>query len=88
MERFWSINKGNLDRAPRTENIKKAPKNGFKPPFLGAILVAGAEGLEPSARGFGVDVEKLANHITAGVFGGVEPFSKSKSMSHRILMIY
>ncbi len=38
-------------------------------------MVAGAEGLEPSARGFGVDVEKLANHITAGVFGGVEPFS-------------
>jgi len=42
---------------------------------LGAVLVAGAEGLEPSARGFGVAVEKLATCIMAGAFGGVEPFS-------------
>jgi len=36
--------------------------------------LAGAEGLEPSARGFGVDVEKLANRIATDFFSGVEPF--------------
>ncbi len=31
--------------------------------------------------GFGVDVEKLANHITARVFGGVEPFQTAQYTS-------
>ncbi len=56
------------------KNTEKAPKNGGLEPILGAVLVAGAEGLEPSARGFGVDVEKLAIRIAARVFGGVKPF--------------
>ncbi len=83
-----SINKGNSHRAPRAKNTEKAPKNGGLEPILGAILVAGAEGLEPSARGVGVDVEKLANHITARVFGGVEPFQTAQYTSRWILMIY
>ena len=32
---------------------KKSPKNGLFKPFLGLLSLAGAEGLEPSARGFG-----------------------------------
>ena len=41
-----------------SENIKKkSPKNGLYKPFFGLLSLAGAEGLEPSARGFGDDVE-------------------------------
>ncbi len=83
-----SINKGNPDRVPSTKKTEKAPKNGGLEPILGAISVAGAEGLEPSARGFGVDVEKLATSIAAGVFGGVEPFSNYPVTSRDFLMIY
>ena len=36
---------------------KKNPRNDLSKPFLGTKDVAGAEGLEPSARGFGGDVE-------------------------------
>ncbi len=50
--------------------------------------MAGAEGLEPSARGFGVDVEKLADRIATGFFGGVEPFQTAQYTSRWILMIY
>ncbi len=88
MERFWSINKGTPDRAPPTKNTAKAPKNGGLEPILGAVLVAGAEGLEPSARGFGVDVGRHSTNITAGVFGGVEPFSNSNHTPQNFLMIY
>ena len=35
---------------------KKNPRNDLSKPFLGTKDVAGAEGLEPSARGFGGDV--------------------------------
>ena len=37
--------------AEKTEN--KSPRNGLFKPFLGLLSLAGAEGLEPSARGFG-----------------------------------
>ena len=38
---------------------KTAPQRGFLPKYLfGFLRMAGAEGLEPSARDFGVDVEK------------------------------
>ena len=37
---------------------KKSPTNGLTQPFVGLSVLAGAEGLEPSARGFGVDVGK------------------------------
>jgi len=39
-----------------TEKIsakRKSPKNGLSKPFLRHHTLAGAEGLEPSARGFG-----------------------------------
>ena len=51
-----SIKKAFLDRAVRflSENIiNKSPKNGLLKPFFGLLSLAGAEGLEPSARGFG-----------------------------------
>jgi len=50
--------------------------------------VAGAEGLEPSARGFGVDVEKLANRIATGFFGGITPFPNTKSAPLDFLMLF
>ncbi len=53
MERFWGNHKGTPDRVPPTKNTAKSPKNGGLEPILGAVSVAGAEGLEPSARGFG-----------------------------------
>ncbi len=84
MEQFWSINKGNSDRVLRKRNKEKWLETTVSSHFS----VAGAEGLEPSARGFGVDVEKLAGRIATGFFGGVGPFSKCKSTSRRILMIY
>ena len=34
---------------------KKSPKNGLFKPFFGLLSLAGAEGFEPSARGFGGD---------------------------------
>ncbi|NBI18630.1 hypothetical protein D1841_13785 [Neglecta sp. X4] len=42
------------------------------PKIYGAL--AGAEGLEPSARGFGVDVEKASADIYQPNFRTVEPF--------------
>ncbi len=88
MGQFWSLNKRNPDRVPPTKNTEKAPKNGDLEPILGAISVAGAEGLELSARGFGVAVEKLAGRIATGFFRGVEPFQTAQYTSRRILMIY
>ena len=32
---------------------KESPRNGLFKPFFGLLSLAGAEGLEPSARGFG-----------------------------------
>jgi len=37
----------------RKNNIEKSPKKGLFKPFFGLLSLAGAEGLEPSARGFG-----------------------------------
>ncbi len=87
MGQFWSLKKGNPDRVLLTKSTEKAPKNGGLEPILGAILVAGAEGLEPSARGFGVDVEKLATRIATGFFSGVKPFSNYPVTSRNFLMI-
>ena len=50
--------------------------------------LAGAEGFEPSARGFGVDVEKALEGIQQPVFRTVEPFVFPKHTPQRILMIY
>ena len=37
----------------RENSKEKSPKNGLFKPFFGLFSLAGAEGLEPSARGFG-----------------------------------
>ena len=50
--------------------------------------VAGAEGFEPSARGFGVDVEKASADIYQPVFRTVEPFVFPKPTPQKVLMIY
>jgi len=49
-----SIKRAFSDRAPWRKHKKKSPRNGLFKPFLGLLSLAGAEGLEPSARGFGV----------------------------------
>ena len=50
--------------------------------------MAGAEGLEPSARGFGVGVEKASADIQQPVFRAVEPFVFLKLAFPKVLMIY
>ncbi|WP_166542251.1 hypothetical protein [Acutalibacter sp. 1XD8-36] len=50
--------------------------------------MAGAEGFEPSARGFGVDVEKASTDIHQLVFRMVEPFVFPNGTHQKILMIY
>ncbi|WP_322173182.1 hypothetical protein [Acutalibacter caecimuris] len=50
--------------------------------------MAGAEGLEPSARGFGVDVEKALAGIQQLVFHAVGPFVFPNGTHQKILMIY
>jgi hypothetical protein len=48
-----------------TEKIfakRKSLKNGLSKPFLRHLTLAGAEGLEPSARGFGATVESSKPH--------------------------
>ena len=39
--------------SPSAPAIRKTPENGLNKPFFGLLSLAGAEGLEPSARGFG-----------------------------------
>ena len=52
-EHFQTARRWFFERKSR----KKSPRNGLFKPFLGLSSLAGAEGLEPSARGFGGDVE-------------------------------
>ena len=49
--------------------------------------MAGAEGFEPSARGFGVDVGKALANIDSLVFRTVEPFGFPKDTFPTILML-
>ena len=72
------------DRIPPPQNTRKA-RNSKE---FRAISVAGAEGFEPSARGFGVDVENASADIQQSVFRAVEPFVFPKPTPQRILMIY
>ena len=53
-----------------------------------AKSVAGAEGFEPSARGFGVDVGKTLADIQQPVFRTVAPFVFLKPTPQKVLMIY
>jgi hypothetical protein len=53
-----------------TEKIsakRKSLKNGLSKPFLRHHTLAGAEGLEPSARGFGATVESSKLHRQATI---------------------
>ena len=73
-----------VDRIPPPQNTRKARNSkGFR-----AKSLAGAEGFEPSARGFGVDVEKAWANIYQLVFGAVEPFVFPKRCPKKFLMIY
>ncbi len=65
------------DRIPPPQNTRKA-RNSKE---FRAMSVAGAEGFEPSARGFGVDVEKASADIYQPNFRTVEPFVFSKLAS-------
>ena len=60
--KIYAIESGTIDRTPPPQNTRKARNSkGFR-----AKSLAGAEGFEPSARGFGVDVGKrLSGHTTA-----------------------
>ena len=72
------------DRTPSPQNTRKA-RNSKE---FRAKSVAGAEGLEPSARGFGVDVEKALAGIQQLVFHAVGPFVFPNGTHQKILMIY
>ena len=50
---IWASKCGEADQVPRRKSIRKTAQTAW----LSRFSVAGAEGLEPSARGFGVDVE-------------------------------
>ena len=50
--------------------------------------LAGAEGFEPSARGFGVDVGKALADIYQPVFRTVEPFVFPEPAAQKDLMVY
>ena len=49
-----SIFRPRADEFLKEKSRKKSPRIGLFKPFLGLLSLAGAEGLEPSARGFGV----------------------------------
>ena len=72
------------DRIPPPQNTRKA-RNSKE---FRAMSVAGAEGFEPSARGFGVDVEKTSADIYQPDFRTVEPFVFLPHTAPEILMIY
>ena len=68
-----------VDRIPPPQNTRNA-RNSKE---FRAKSLAGAEGFEPSARGFGVDVEKASADIYQPNFRTVEPFVFSKLASDK-----
>ena len=82
--KIYAIESGTIDRTPPPQNTRKA-RNSKE---FRAKSVAGAEGFEPSARGFGVDVKKAFADVQQPVFRTVEPFVFPKHTRQRILMIY
>ena len=82
--KIHAIESGIVDRSPPPQNTRKA-RNSKK---FRAKSVAGAEGFEPSARGFGVDVEKTSADIYQPDFRTVEPFVFLPHTAPEILMIY
>ena len=57
--KIHAIESGNPDRIPQPQSTRKS-RNSKE---FRDLSVAGAEGFEPSARGFGVDVEKALADI-------------------------
>ena len=82
--KIHAIESGIVDRIPPPKNTRKA-RNSKE---FRAKSLAGAEGFEPSARGFGVDVEKAWANIYQPVFRAVEPFVFPSGTHQKILMIY
>ena len=82
--KIHALESGIVDRIPPPKNTRKA-RNSKE---FRAKSVAGAEGFEPSARGFGVDVKKAFADVQQPVFRTVEPFVFPKHTRQRILMIY
>ncbi len=75
--KIHAIESGIVDRMPPIPKHEKA-RNSKE---FRAKSLAGAEGFEPSARGFGVDVEKASADIYQPNFRTVEPFVFSKLAS-------
>ena len=73
-----------VDRSLPPQNTRKA-RNSKE---FRAMSVAGAEGFEPSARGFGVDVEKPLTDIQQPVFRAVEGAVFLKPTPQKFLMLY
>ena len=82
--KIHAIESGIVDRIPPPQNTRKA-RNSKE---FRAMSLAGAEGFEPSARGFGVDVEKALADIHWPVFRAVEPFVFPRLTSREVLMLY
>ena len=82
--KMHTIESGTIDRTPPSQNTRKS-RNSKE---FRDLSVAGAEGFEPSARGFGVDVEKTSADIYQPDFRTVEPFVFLPHTAPEILMIY
>ena len=82
--KIHAIESDTIDHIPPPQNMRKA-RNSKE---FRAKSLAGAEGFEPSARGFGVDVEKAWADIYQPVFRTVEPFVFPNGTHQKILMIY
>ena len=82
--KIYAIESGTIDRTPPPQNTRKA-RNSKE---FRAKSVGGAEGFEPSARGFGVDVGKTLADIQQPVFRTVAPFVFLKPTPQKVLMIY
>ena len=66
-------------RRPRKRKEKALKPSGFK-----AFPMAGAEGLEPSARGFGVAVEKMKHTANPPL---LQPFGYTQRRVDALLML-
>ena len=82
--KIHTIESGTIDRTQPPPTTRKA-RNSKE---FRAKSVAGAEGFEPSARGFGVDVEKASADIHRPISRAVEPFVFPRHPRQKILMIY
>ncbi|MDE6838320.1 MAG: hypothetical protein K2P33_07960 [Acutalibacter sp.] len=82
--KIHAIGRDSADRIPPPRNTRKS-RNSKE---FRDLSVAGAEGFEPSARGFGVDVEKALAGIQQLVFHAVGPFVFPNGTHQKILMIY